>query len=177
MLSWSNFLGETATIPPLLALTWDVRDELLLQTSPITLDADDRDGATLFVANGTSITYRLVALVYFNGSHYITVGRGSADAFTESTEWLCWDGMHAGGVGCPLQGPPTGKLGELRARSGKDWASYVPTVVIYCRVPNGHGSSIAGGKRIVAYSPAGVSALSPDRQHHHKRSSKGRSLA
>ena len=89
------------------------------------------------------LTYRLVALIYYNGSHYITVGRtdivsGGANQpaslrVLDASQWVCWDGV-GGGRGCVLDGPPTSH-GVLRARGGdREWCGFRAESVIYCRV-------------------------------------------
>ena len=100
---WCGPQSFADNAPPLLALTWDVQQvvidplaaQRLVSESPIRLSPTTRDHAHLEVGVEAGASYRLVALIYFNGGHYVTVGRGSRDAFSESNEWLCWDAMKA----------------------------------------------------------------------------------
>ena len=90
-----------------------------------------RDAAIL--GTGSSPTFALIALIYFNGNHYITVGR-SCEGLHLSDVWVLWDAMDNAGVGRELQSPPTGS-GPLRTRTGsKVWEGYLPTVAIYLRM-------------------------------------------
>ena len=141
---WCGPQSFADNAPPLLALTWDVQQvvidhtaaQRLVSESPIRLSPTTRDHAHLEVGVEAGASYRLVALIYFNGGHYVTVGRGSRDAFSESNEWLCWDAMKNGGVGCRLRSAPVGHIGELNAPSlDLSWQGYVPTVALYCREP------------------------------------------
>ena len=48
------------------------------------------------------LTYRLIATMYYDGSHYITVGCSSQAAVMSASTWVWRDGMHPGAVGmCP----------------------------------------------------------------------------
>ena len=90
--------------------------------------------------------YALVALVYSNGGHFITVGRsasgcrnglGAAESswyVLGASTWWCWDGLRSGGwgEGQPLDSPPLHGTQELRSGSHR-WVNYQPHLFIYCR--------------------------------------------
>ena len=79
-LTWFSAQSIGLDAPPLLALCWDVNDsmadELLLpsERTPLALDTAARDAARLDTLHG-SVTYRLVALIYGNGSHFAAARR------------------------------------------------------------------------------------------------------
>ena len=83
--------------------------------------------------NGEHLTYRLIAAVYYDGSHYITVGRSSQAAVMSASTWVCWDGMHPGAVGVSCA-PPTGEPGVRSLEGNALWGStFEPNVLLYCR--------------------------------------------
>ena len=108
-------------------------------------DESSRDSAVLRLTDGDGqpageATFSLIAAVYFNGGHYITVGRGSQHGILGSAQWVCWDGMENHGYGVVLSEAPTGS-NRLQSRatdaSGApsiSWtSSYVPTMALYHR--------------------------------------------
>jgi hypothetical protein len=134
--SWYDAPCVADNAPPLLGLCWDVNvrqaaaDELLPDGAFAALDEDGRDAAVLETLYG-SVTYRLVALILFNGAHFVTVGR---TAGRELGRWVCWDAMKNGGVGRYLRSPPTGR-GTLEAEDGSSWSGYQAVLALYCRAP------------------------------------------
>jgi hypothetical protein len=70
----------------------------------------DRLDAACFSTSFGEVTFRLIALVYYSGNHYITVGRTAVGAFgisvLEASQWVCWDANHNHGRGRVLDGPP-----------------------------------------------------------------------
>ena len=134
--SWFDDSCVADSAPPLLGLCWDVNmrqaaaDELLPDGAFAALDEDGRDAAVLETLYG-SVTYRLVALILFDGRHFVTVGR---TAGRELGRWVCWDAMKNGGVGRYLRSPPTGR-GTLEAEDGSSWSGYQAVLALYCRAP------------------------------------------
>ena len=109
----------------------------------VQLDTARRDASVLQTPFG-SVTNRLVALVYSNGGHFITVGRGGCNGegttsfgwhVLGATTWWCWDGMPSGGrgEGQPLHVPPTGAIEEQLRSGSRCWLNYRPHLLIYCR--------------------------------------------
>ena len=102
--------------------------------------------ASVIVTPFGDVTYALVALVYSNGGHFITVGRsasgcrngpGTAESSWHvlgASTWWCWDGLRSGGwgEGQPLDSPPLHGTQELRSGSHR-WVNYQPHLFIYCR--------------------------------------------
>ena len=138
--TWLQQGRLAADAPPLLALYWDPGTWV---SCSITLDADRRDAAVLAPDRGT---FQLIALIYYNGAHYITVGRcDGSGGVTNSSDWVCWDGMYGrfgnsradAGAGQLLASPPAMRRGDavepaiLESRSGRCWMGYTPTVAIY----------------------------------------------
>jgi hypothetical protein len=120
------------------------------------LDAGSRDAYTLSTSKG-DLTYRLIAAVYYDGSHYITVGRSSQAAVMSASTWVCWDGMHPGAVGVSCA-PPTGEPGVLSLEGNVLWGStFEPHVLLYCRErrdPSGSRAGPSGSAR-----PSGSGAV------------------
>jgi hypothetical protein len=112
------------------------------------LDAGSRDAYTLSTSKG-DLTYRLIAAVYYDGSHYITVGRSSQAAVMSASTWVCWDGMHPGAVGVSCA-PPTGEPGVRCLQGNVLWLpTFEPNVLLYCRSgpagPSGSGAGPSSG--------------------------------
>ena len=146
--SWFGPESLTDAAPRLLALTWhssrsattwDGRAQR--NSREPWFDVERRDAAVLRTQHGEA-TFTLVALVMYNGYHFITVGRtlpplasdGTVLRSSPSHEWMCWDGLRpCCGQGVVLRDAPVGH-GELRARSGpKSWSNYKAHMAIYCR--------------------------------------------
>ena len=130
------------------------------------LDAGSRDAYTLSTSKG-DLTYRLIAAVYYDGSHYITVGRSSQAAVMSASTWVCWDGMHPGAVGVSCA-PPTGEPG-VRCLQGNaaDWPpTFEPHVLLYCRSgPAGPSGSGAGPSSGSGAGPSSGSGAGPSGCH------------
>ena len=113
------------------------------------------------------LTYRLIAAVYYDGSHYITVGRSSQAAVMSASTWVCWDGMHPGAVGVSCA-PPTGEPG-VRCLQGNaaDWPpTFEPHVLLYCRSgPAGPSGSGAGPSSGSGAGPSSGSGAGPSGCH------------
>ena len=138
--SWYIASCAAADGPPLVAL--EVGG---LQVDAVRLDAVRRDASVMVTPFG-NVTYALVALVYSNGGHFITVGRsasgcrngpGAAESswyVLGASTWWCWDGLRSGGwgEGQPLDSPPLHGTQELRSGSHR-WVNYQPHLFIYCR--------------------------------------------
>jgi hypothetical protein len=116
--------------PPLLCLEWEVCDLWQVGEPTVQLTDERRDSARLVCPDGEA-TYRLLALIYYNGGHYITVGRRTPG----SSQWICWDDNGpTGGAGVILDSPPCGS-GALRGAGGRlSWLNYSPTMALYMRV-------------------------------------------
>jgi hypothetical protein len=155
---WLTEASTQPGSPLLLALHWNVdpygavravdsgedADEPL--QAEVVLAPDRLDEAQLTTPFGEFI-FRLVALIYYNGSHYITVGRTEAVTTDEGSvqqirvlntnQWVCWDAMRNRGKGCILDAPPTAcRPGPLIPSSQEEvWNGYRAETAIYCRIP------------------------------------------
>ena len=126
--------------PRLLALHWDLDDFQplighLLTPVSVQLDEARRNAAELNTSYG-NVHYRLIALVLFDGRHYIPVGRSSSlnRRVFDANEWICWDGNKSSGIGCVLSEAPSGS-GVLCSRDRQmTWIGFNATIAIYCRI-------------------------------------------
>jgi len=132
--SWYDASCVADSAPPLLGLCWDVNTGQaaanLLLHAHADFDAGRRDAAVLETSYGR-VTYRLVALIFFNGSHFVTVGRMTGH---EPDRWVCWDGVNNRGVGRYLRLPPKGH-GSFNAEDGFSWSGFEASTALYCREP------------------------------------------
>ena len=131
-----NHWSSSPDAPPLLAIELQTSRGLNVEEHTeigrCCLDAVSRDAYTISTRNG-DLTYRLIAAVYYDGSHYITVGRSSQAAVMSASTWVCWDGMHPGAVGVSCA-PPTGEPGVRSLEGNALWGStFEPNVLLYCR--------------------------------------------
>ena len=137
-LGWFSASAVAADAPRLVALWWDVNQEVNAAEhsdfveaadSSIVLDASARDDAVLATPHG-QVTLELVSLCYFSGNHYITVCRDSR----VTPPWVCWDALNTSGQCWALDAAPTGS-NLLRSSNGEHtWsARYRPTLAIYRR--------------------------------------------
>jgi hypothetical protein len=96
----------------------------------------DRLDAACFSTSFGEVTFRLIALVYYSGNHYITVGRTAVGAFgisvLEASQWVCWDANHNHGRGRVLDGPPK-QNGSLWCEGRQVWSQYRTETAIYAR--------------------------------------------
>lgn len=162
--SWFNEACMAPDAPPLLGLHWIVNPYAALrpgdapngaedevQPGEVVLNPDRLDASTLSTPFG-EVTYRLIALVYYNGEHYITVGRSAVDRTAgpaayvrvlHAQQWVCWDANRNGGIGCVLRTPPTAN-GPLHTEGGSVWNGYRAETAIYCRImPEQAGEAVA----------------------------------
>ena len=95
------------------------------------IDAASRDASTLRTPHG-DLQYRLIAIIYYDSAHYITVGRSSPKAVLATRRWVCWDEMDNEGVVEPCA-PPTGEPGVRSASGLRLWRdAFEPAVLVYC---------------------------------------------
>ena len=125
----------------------------------------DRLDAASFSTSFGEVTFRLIALVYYSGNHYITVGRTAVEdvggqlriRVLDAAQWVCWDANHNHGRGCVLDGPPKPN-GSLWCEGQQVWSQYRAETAIYARTSSSPAPTAVAAAAVVDPTPTAAAA-------------------